>query len=49
MEAGKMNNKGTKEQSSEFEIPYWKRIRVSAEVERLAAIVVDSAFAVHKE
>lgn len=44
-----MNNKGTKEQSTEFEFPDWKRVRVSAEVERLAAIVVDSAFAVHIE
>jgi len=44
-----MNNKGTKKQSLEFEIPDWKRVHVPADVERLAAIVVDSAFAVHKE
>jgi GxxExxY protein len=49
METGKLNNKGTKKQSSGFEIPDWKRVRISPEVERLAAIVVDSTFAVHKE
>ena len=49
METGKLNNKGTKEQSLGFEIPDWKRVRISPEVERLAATVVDSTFAVHKE
>jgi GxxExxY protein len=44
-----MNNKETKKQSLEFEIPDWKRVRISPDVERLAAMVVDSAFAVHKE
>jgi GxxExxY protein len=44
-----MNNKGTKEQSFGLEVPDWKRVRVPADVERLATIVVDSAFAVHKE
>jgi len=44
-----MNNKGTKEQSFELEIPDWKRVCVPADVERLAAAVVDSAFAVHME
>ena len=49
METGKLNNKGTKEQSLGFGIPDWKRVRISREVEQLAAIVVDSSFAVHKE
>lgn len=44
-----MNNKVTKKQSLEFEIPDWKRVHVSPDIERLAALVVDSAFAVHKE
>jgi GxxExxY protein len=44
-----MNNKGTKEQSFGLEIPDWKRVRVPDDIERLAATVVDSAFAVHKE
>ena len=44
-----MNNKGTKEQSFGLEIPDWKRVRISDEIERLAKAVVDSAFAVHKE
>jgi len=44
-----MNNKGTKKQSLEFEIPEWKRVHVPSDVERLATTVVDSAFAVHKE
>jgi GxxExxY protein len=44
-----MNNKGTKEQSFGLEIPDWKRVRVSAEVERLAKVVVDVVFAVHTE
>jgi GxxExxY protein len=49
MEAGKLNNKETKEQSLGFKIPDWKRVRISPEVEQLAAMVVDSTFAVHKE
>lgn len=44
-----MNNKVTKKQSFELEIPDWKRVHVPPDVERLAASVVDSAFAVHKE
>jgi GxxExxY protein len=44
-----MNNKGTKKPSLEFEIPEWKRVHVPSDVEHLAAAVVDSAFAVHKE
>jgi GxxExxY protein len=44
-----MNNKGTKEQGFGLEIPDWKRVHVPADVERLAAAVVDSAFAVHME
>lgn len=44
-----MNNKVTKKQRLDFEIPDWKRVQVPSDVERLAALVVDSAFAVHKE
>ncbi len=44
-----MNNKGTKKQSLEFEIPEWRRVHIPADVERLATTVVDSAFAVHTE
>jgi len=44
-----MNNKGTKKQSLEFEIPDWKRVHIPADVERLATTVVDSAFVVHTE
>jgi|SRR5690242_5508028 len=44
-----MNNKVTKKQSFEFEIPDWKRVHIPAGIERLAAAVVDSAFAVHLE
>ena len=44
-----MNHQGTKEQSFGLEIPDWKRVRVPDEVERLAKVVVDSAFFVHKE
>jgi hypothetical protein len=40
-----MNNKGTKEQSLEGDIPDWKRVHISPDVERLASLVVDSAFA----
>jgi GxxExxY protein len=44
-----MNNQATKKQSSGLEIPNWKRVQISANVESLAKIVVDSAFAIHKE
>lgn len=44
-----MNNKGTRKQSLEFEIPEWKRVHIPADVERLATAIVDSAFAVHTE
>ena len=44
-----MNNKGTKEQSFGLELPDWKRVRVPLEIERLAKVVVDTAFAVHTE
>jgi GxxExxY protein len=44
-----MNNKGTKEQSFGLEIPGWKRVHIPEDVERLATVVVDSAFAVHSE
>jgi GxxExxY protein len=33
----------------ELEIADWKRVRVSPEIERLASVVVDSAFSVHNE
>ena len=32
-----------------LELPEWKRMRVPVEVERLATVVVDAAFAVHQE
>lgn len=44
-----MNNKVTKEQSFKVEMPEWKRVRVPANVERLATAVVDAAFTVHQE
>ena len=44
-----MNNEVTKKQRLEFPLPDWKRVRVPPDVERLAALVVDSAIAVHKE
>jgi GxxExxY protein len=44
-----MNNEGTKKQSFGMEIPDWKKVRIPTEVERLATLVVDSAFCVHKE
>lgn len=44
-----MNNQGTKKQSFGLEIPDWKRVRVPADIERLAAIVVDASFVVHNE
>ena len=33
----------------EFEQPDWKRVKIPTEVERLVTVVVDSAFAVHRE
>jgi GxxExxY protein len=44
-----MNNQETKKQSRGLEFPDWKRVRIPSEVEGLAQIVVDSAFAVHTE
>jgi GxxExxY protein len=44
-----MNNKETKKQSLGIAIPEWRRVHIPADVENLAAAVVDSAFAVHKE
>ena len=44
-----MNNNVTKKQSFEFEIPDWKRVRIPPVLERPASLVVDAAFAVHKE
>ena len=44
-----MNNQGTKEPSFGLEIPDWKRVRVPADVERLAKAVVDATFSVHTE
>jgi GxxExxY protein len=42
-----MNNKETKQQSRGLEFPAWKQVKIPSEVEGLAKIVVDSAFAVH--
>jgi len=44
-----MNNKVTKKQSSALEFPDWRRVQIPSEVERLAKITVDAAFAVHNE
>lgn len=44
-----MNNQGTKKQSSGLDIPNWKKVHVPEDIDRLAAIVVDSAFSVHNE
>ena len=44
-----MNNKATKKQSLGLDIPEWKQVQISAEVERLATAVVGAAFAVHQE
>lgn len=44
-----MNNKETKKRSRGLEFPGWKQVRISPEVEGLAKIVVDAAFAVHTE
>ena len=44
-----MNNQETKKLSFGKELPEWKKVHIPQEVERLATIVVDSAFCVHKE
>jgi len=44
-----MNNKVTKQQSAGLQLPDWKRVRIPAEIGRLAGIVVDAAFNVHNE
>jgi GxxExxY protein len=44
-----MNNKETKKPSRGLEWPDWKQVRITPEVEGLAKIVVDAAFAVHTE
>jgi GxxExxY protein len=44
-----MNNKETKKQSRGLEFPDWKRVHIPADVEQLAKVVVDAAFAVHTE
>ena len=44
-----MNNQETKKLSFGKELPEWKKIHIPQEVERLATIVIDSAFCVHKE
>jgi GxxExxY protein len=49
LEKRDLNNKATKQQSSEMNFPEWKRVRIGSDIERLASIVVDSAFSVHKE
>src|ERR1700691_2541742 len=44
-----MNNKETKKQNTSLEFPRWRQVKISSEIESLAKIAVDSAFAVHKE
>ena len=44
-----MNNEATKKQSTGLQFPDWKQVRIPSDVERLATIVVDSVFSVHKE
>lgn len=44
-----MNDKRFQKTDSGLHLPDWKQVRVPAEVERLATIVIDSAFAVHQE
>jgi GxxExxY protein len=44
-----MNNKVTKQQSAGLQLPDWKQVHIPAEIERLAGIVVDAAYRVHKE
>jgi GxxExxY protein len=44
-----MNNQETKKQSHGLSFPDWKRVKIPTDVENLARIVVDSAFAVHTE
>jgi GxxExxY protein len=44
-----MSDKRFHETDSGLRLPDWKRVRVPAEVERLATIAIDSAFAVHQE
>lgn len=44
-----MNNEETKKQSSGLKFPDWKRVKIPPEMEALAKVVVDSAFAVHTE
>jgi GxxExxY protein len=44
-----MNNKATKKQSYGLQLPDWKQVRIPADVESLAKIVVDASFAAHTE
>ncbi len=44
-----MHNKVTKLQSHGLQLPEWKQVRIPADVESLARIVVDASFAVHIE
>jgi GxxExxY protein len=44
-----MNNKATKQQSYGLQLPDWKQVRIPANVESLAKIIVDASFAVHTE
>jgi GxxExxY protein len=44
-----LNNEVTKQRSRSEEMPAWKRVRISVEIERLTTGVVDSVFNVHKE
>lgn len=45
----KMNNQGTKKPRFSQGLPDWKRVVVPQDIEELARIAVDAAFAVHVE
>jgi iron complex transport system substrate-binding protein len=44
-----VNNKATEAQSSGLEFPDWKRVIIPPDIEELARLAVDAAFAVHVE
>ena len=46
---GKINNKETKIQRKGKQMKYMKQIVIPEDVERMATLAVDAAFAVHKE
>jgi GxxExxY protein len=43
-----MNNEVTKQRGAGLQLPAWKQVRIPAEIEGLASVVVDAAFKVHK-